>query len=117
MPGPFFWFFALVALVTIVTAVRFALRPAERTLAILRPLCAATAASALASFFMGFANGVAGLQIMMSRAVSAGQPWQSAVHPERILGVVPEMVAPLALAGALLAATWLLVAAGLRRQA
>ncbi len=117
MPGPFFWFFALVALVTLVTAVRFALRPAEKTLSILRPLGAATGASALASFLLGLANGVMGLQMHMTRVVSGGQPWQSAVHPEVILRVIPEVLAPLFLASALLAVCWLLVAVGLRRQA
>jgi hypothetical protein len=116
MHSPFVWFFAFVGLVTIVTAVRFGLHPGERTLSILRPLCAATLASALAAFIVGIANATAGLQIHMARAVAAGESWRSAVHPERILKVVPEALAPLGLASALLAVVWLLVAVGLRRQ-
>ena len=45
MPGPVFWFFPIIGLATLAVAIRFAFRPAERTLAILRPLSAATIAT------------------------------------------------------------------------
>jgi len=116
MPGPFFWFFAIVALVTLATSIRFGVRPAERTLAILRPLCAATIFSALASFFLGVANGLTGLKWNMER-VASNPGAASAVRPEVILGGVIESLAPLILSCAVVAVAWLLVAVGLRRQA
>ncbi len=114
MPGPFFWFFAVVALVTLGTAIRFAIGPAERTLAILRPLCAATIFSALAAFFLGVANGLTGLKMSLERAAGAAS---AAARPEAVLGGVIESLAPLVIGSAVVAVAWLLAAVGLRRQA
>jgi hypothetical protein len=115
MPGPLFWFFPLLGLFTLGQAVRFAFRPAERTLSILRPLVAATIASALAAVLLGTANGLMGLKWAMERAAASGQP--SPVNTAAILGGATESLAALAACAALLAVVWVLVAVGLRRQA
>lgn len=120
MPGPFFWLFVLVGLVTLAAAVRFAIRPAERTLAILRPLSAATVSSALTAVLMGVANGLVGLKWGLERAAAAaasGQPYRSPVRPELIIGGTVESLATLVLCAAILTGVWLCVAVGLRRQA
>lgn len=120
MPGPLFWFFPIVGLATLAMAIRFALHPAERTLAVLRPLRAATVSSALAVTLVGVANGLVGLKMAYERAAAAaaaGQAWQSPVHPETIIGGVVESLAALAVCAALVTVVWLLVAVGLRRQA
>ena len=111
MPGPFFWFFAVVALVTLVAAVAFVIRPSERMLATLRPLCAATIFSALASFFLGVANGLIGLKMRMQHNGA------NAATPDLIIGGVAESLAPLVIGCALVSVAWLLTAVGLRRQA
>jgi len=115
MPGPLFWFFPILGLFTLAQAIRFAFRPAERTLAILRPLTAATGASALAAVLLGTANGLMGLKWAMERAAAAGQP--SPVNVTAILGGATESLAALAAGAALLTVVWVLVAVGLRRQA
>jgi hypothetical protein len=72
MPGPLFWFFPMIGLAALAAAIRFAFRPAERTLAILRPLTGATIASALAAVLLGTANLLVGLKWAMERATAAG---------------------------------------------
>ena len=114
MPGPVFWFFPIIGLATLAMAIRFAFRPAERTLAILRPLTAATIASALTAVLLGAANALNGLKWAMERAAAAGQP--SPVSVTAILGGAIESLAALAACAALLAVVWVLVAVGLRRQ-
>jgi hypothetical protein len=119
MPGPLFWVFPIVGLAALAMAIRFAFRPAERTLAILRPLSAATITSALAAVLLGTANGLVGLRWAMERAVaaaSAGQPAPSPVNVYAILGGAVESLATLAGCAALLTVIWVLVAVGLRRQ-
>jgi hypothetical protein len=111
MPGPVFIFFVLVALATLATAVYFAFRPAERTLGVLRPLCAATTYSALAAFFAGVTNGLFALgRLLDSPAQPAGRP----VVP-LVLGAFAESPIPLVAGFAVVAVAWLLAAAGLRR--
>jgi hypothetical protein len=117
MPGPVFWFFPIIGLATLALAIRFAFRPAERTLAILRPLSAATIASALTAVLLGTANGLTGLKWAMERAARAGQPVPSPVNVPAILGGTIESLAALAACAALLTVVWVLVAVGLRRQA
>ncbi len=114
MPGPFFFFAVIVELVTLATAIRFAFRPAERTLAILRPLCAATAFSSLAAFFLGIANGLAGFNRALERAAD---PTGAAQAYRMLWGGLAEAPAALILGFAILAVSWLLAAVGLRRQA
>ena len=114
MPGPFFFFAVIVGLATLWTAAYFAFRPTEKTLSVLRPLCAATAFSSLAAFFLGVANGLFALQRALERAVdeaARAQVWRI------FLGGLAESPAALILAFALLSVSWLLVAVGLRRQA
>jgi hypothetical protein len=120
MPGLVFWPFPIVGLVTLAVAARFAFHPAERTLAILRPLSAATISSALAAVLMGTANGLAGLKWAVDRAaaaVAAGQPAPPAFSLSSTLGGVMESLGALAACAALLTVVWVLVAVGLRRQA
>ena len=108
MPGPVFFYFALVALATLATAVYFAFRPSERTLGFLRPLCAATTYSALAAFFAGITNGL----FALDRALSAGT-----TPPFRLVAAFKESPIPLIVGLAVVSVAWLLVAVGLRRQA
>ncbi len=113
MPGPFFWFFAIVAVATLATAAKFAFRPAERTLAVVRPLCAATIFSALAAFLLGVANGLVALNGALERAPDAAA--SARVWRELLPGFI-ESPGPLILAFAGVSVAWLLVAVGLRRQ-
>jgi hypothetical protein len=119
MPGPVFWFFPAIGLVTLGVAVRFAFRPAERTLAILRPLSAATIGSALAAVLLGTANLLSGLKWAVGRAAAAaqaGQPAPPAFSLSSTLGGAIETLGALAACAALLTVVWLLVAVGLHRQ-
>jgi hypothetical protein len=112
MPGPVFFFFALVALATLATAAQFAFRPAERTLGILRPLCAATTCSALAAFFAGVTNGLFALgRLLDSPAPAGGKPLVPMV-----IGAFAESPIPLVAGFAVVAIAWVLAAVGLRRQ-
>ncbi len=114
MPGPFFFFAVIVELATLAAAVHFAFRPAEKGLATLRPLCAATIFSSLAAFFLGIANGLVALNRALERATDAAA---SAKVWQVFLGGLAETPAALILGFAILAVSWLLVAVGLRRQA
>jgi hypothetical protein len=119
MPGPVFWFFPIIGLVTLGVAIRFAFRPAERTLAILRPLSAATIGSALTAVLLGAANLLSGLKWAVDRAAAAaaaGQPAPPTFGLSSTLGGAIESLGALAAAAALLTVIWLLVAVGLRRQ-
>ncbi len=114
MPGPFFFFAVIVGLVTLAMAIRFAFRPSEKALSVIRPLCAATAFSSLAAFFLGVANGLFGLSRALERAADAAasaQVWRT------FLAGLAESPAALILGFAILSVSWLLVAVGLRRQA
>jgi hypothetical protein len=113
MPGPVFIFFAVVALATLSTAAYFALRPAERTLGIVRPLCAATTYSALAAFFAGVTNGLYGVSRLIDG--SAG-PGPGRLWPV-VVGAFAESPIPLVSGFAVVSVAWLLVAVGLRRHA
>lgn len=105
MPGPVFFYFALVALATLATAVYFAFRPSERTLGIIRPLCAATTYSALAAFFAGITNGL----VAVARV--------GVIPPSpAVLPMFAESPIPLVAGFAVVSIAWLLVAVGLRRQ-
>lgn len=113
MPGPFFIFAVLVGLVTFATAVYFSFRPMERTLSVLRPLCAATAFSSLAAFFLGIANGLSGLSRALEHAADAAataQVWRM------FLRGLAEAPAALILSFAILCVCYILMAVGLRRQ-
>ena len=115
MPGPFFWFLAIVGLATLAMAVLFAIRPSERTLSVIRSLAAATLCASLAAFFLGVTNGLVFLTRVLERsateAAAPGRMWGTA------LGALAESPAALILGLATLAVVWLLVAVGLRRQA
>lgn len=104
-------FVAIAGLLALGTAIRFAIRPSEQGLAVLRPLSAATTFAALAAFLLGIANA---LVVLVRRLEGAGDPaeaWQV------FLAGLAEGLVPLILACSLLAVCWLLAAVGLRRQA
>jgi hypothetical protein len=111
MPGPVFLFFALVALSALATAAYFAFSPSERTLGIVRPLCAATTYSALAAFFAGVTNGLYGLSRLLDGPTDApARMWPM------VVGGFAESPIPLIAGFAAVSVAWLLVAVGLRRQ-
>ena len=86
-------------------AIAYVLRPAERTLAILRPV-------SLAAIFAAICGLVAGLiAILMGVAATAGPVAMSNVY----VGLSEALVAPFVNFG-LLAAAWLLVAIGMMRR-
>jgi hypothetical protein len=114
MPGPSFWFFSVVALITLATAIRFAFRPQERLLAILRALSAATTFASVGASLAGLANGLIGLSRWMEHAPDAAS---SAMFWPRIVGGLGETPFALVLGFATLTVVWLLVAVGMRRQA
>jgi len=114
MPGPVFIFFALVGVATLATAASFAFRPTERTLGILRPLCAATICSALAAFFAGVTNGLYALTRLLGDTSGGGAA--ARLWPEALRGFAESPI-PLVAGFASVSIAWLLVAVGLRRQA
>lgn len=120
MPSPVFWFFPIVGLAALAVAIRFAFRPAERTLAVLRPLSSATLTSALVAVLLGTANLLSGLKWAVDRAAAAAASGQSAPAPFSLsstLGGAIESLATLAACAALLTVVRVLVAVGLHRQA
>lgn len=107
-------FVAIVGLAALAMAIRFAVRPTERGLAIVRPLSATTTFAALTAFLLGITNALVGVIRRLEAATDAAataKAWQV------FLGGLAEGTVPLILAFALLAVAWLLVAVGLRRQA
>jgi hypothetical protein len=113
MPGYGFWIFLMVSLATLAVATKFAVRPAERTLAILRPMCAAAAFATVASFCLGVTNGLMALSNTLRHAADA-----VALFPiwPTVVGGLAEALMGLVLGSTLLTISWLLVAVGLRRQ-
>ena len=107
MPGPVFFFFAFVGLVTLALAGRFAFRPAERGLTVVRPLAAATIFSSLAAFFAGLTNGLTGMARMRP---------DFPFSPPVMAGAFAEALIALVLGFAVVSVVWLLVAVGLHRQ-
>ena len=88
-------------------AIAYAIRPTEAKLALIRPLSLAGIFAALCSFAVGVATALKG-------------PADASVNPESLrvmLAGLSESFVPLFVAFAFLAVAWLLVAAGLRRQA
>ncbi len=104
-------FVAAAGLLALATAIRFALRPSEQGLAVLRPLSATTTYAALAAFLLGITNALVGLVRRLEAAGDAAVAWRT------FLAGLAEGTVPLILACALLAVAWLLAAVGLRRQA
>jgi len=107
-------FVAIVGLGALGQAIRFAIRPTEHGLAVLRPLSAATTFAALTAFLLGIANalvGVIGRLEAATDAAATAKAWQV------FLAGLAEGTVPLILAFALLAVAWLLAAVGLRKQA
>jgi hypothetical protein len=114
-PGIFIVLFvAIVGLAALWRAIRFALRPTEHGLAVLRPLSAATTFATLGAFLHGV---VTGLLNVVQGLEHAEDPAATAKAWQLFLAGLAEATVPLILAFALLAVAWLLVAVGLRRQA
>jgi hypothetical protein len=106
-------FVAVVALGALATAIRFALRPSERGLAVLRPLSAAATFASLSAFLLGITSA---LVATIRRLEAAAEPAATAEAWRRFLAGLAEATVPLDIAFALLAVAWLLAAVGLRRQ-
>ena len=107
-------FVAIVGLAALAQAIRFAIRPTEHGLAVLRPLSAATTFAALTAFLLGIANALVetiGKLEAATDAAATAKAWRV------FLAGLAEGTVPLILAFALLAVAWLLAAVGLRRQA
>jgi len=107
-------FVAIVGLAALVQAIRFALRPTEHGLAVLRPLSATTTFAALTAFLLGITNALVGT---IGRLEAATDPAATAKAWRVFLAGLAEGTVPLILAFALLAVAWLLAAVGLRKQA
>jgi ABC-type arginine transport system permease subunit len=107
-------FVAIVGLAALATAIRFAIRPTEHGLAVLRPLSATTTFAALTAFLLGITNGLVGA---VRRLEQAGDAAATAAVWRTFLAGLAEATVPLILAFALLTVAWLLAAVGLRKQA
>jgi hypothetical protein len=107
-------FTAVAGLAALWTAFRFAVRPTEQGLAVLRPLSAATTFAALCAGLLGVA---AALVNVVGKLEEAGDPAATAAAWRLFLAGLAEAAAPAGVAFALLAVAWLLAAVGLRRQA
>lgn len=92
----------VVGLATVFTAASFARRPQERTLAILRPLSASTAFTAVSAMLAGSATAL--------KYAAEGAP-----ATQLMAGLAEAAVAGV-LGFAFLAVAWLLAAVGFRRQ-
>ena len=107
-------FVAIVGLGTLWTAIRFAIRPTEQGLAVLRPLSSATTYGALGACLLGVATALVNV---IANLEAAADPAATAAAWRHFLAGLAEGVAPAGVAFALLAVAWLLAAVGLRRQA
>ncbi len=107
-------FVALVGLGALATATRFAIRPTEQGLAVLRPLSAATTFAALCAFLLGVATALVNV---IQKLEDADGPAATAAAWRMFLGGLAEGIVPLGVAFALLAVAWLLAAVGLRKRA
>ena len=97
----------LVSLMPLAVAVAYMIRPSERRLGLMRPLSLAAIFAALNTFLSGVAAGLR--RLPMSRTPSG-------YDVDRIAHGLSESVTPMFVAFGLLAAAWLCVAAGMRRQ-
>ena len=108
------WFAALVGAGALLVAVVYLRRPAERTLAMMRPLSLAAIFAAICSFTSGMAEVLKGM---------GGTLWATRANPTPSINLgavcmgLSETLIALFVANAFLAIAWLLVTAGIRRQA
>ena len=107
-------FVAIVGLAALWTATRFAIRPTERGLAVLRPLSASTSFAGLCALVLGVATALVNV---IEKLEAAADSAATAAAWRHFLAGLAEATAPLGLALALLAVAWLLAAVGLRKQA
>jgi hypothetical protein len=106
-------FVALLGLGALGTAIRFAVRPTERGLSVLRPLSAATTFAALCACLLGIATALVNV---VAKLEAAADPAATAAAWRMFLAGLAEGIVPLGVAFALLSVAWLLAAVGLRRQ-
>jgi len=106
-------FVALLGLGALGTAIRFAVRPTERGLSVLRPLSAATTFAALCACLLGIATALVNV---VAKLEAAADPAATAAAWRMFLAGQAEGIVPLGVAFALLSVAWLLAAVGLRRQ-
>jgi hypothetical protein len=97
----------LVSLVPLGVAVAYMFRPTDRLLALMRPVSLATIFAALNTFLSGLA---ATFRRFSVGATPAGY------DVDRITHSLAETITPMFLASGFLAAAWLCVAVGMRRQ-
>jgi hypothetical protein len=107
-------FVAIVGLGALWTGIRFAIRPSEHRLAVLRPLSTTTTFAALTAFLLGVTNSLVAVTRRLEQAPDAAATAKA--WPVFLAGLA-EATVPLILAFALLTVAWLLAAVGLRRQA
>ena len=91
-------------------AIAYAIRPTEQKLALMRPLTLASIFGALCSFFGGVAVVLQGLAVTLEEKGAT-------VNVGAVLMGFSETIVPIFVAFAFLSVAWLLVAAGMRRQA
>lgn len=97
----------LVGIMPLCVAVAYMIRPGERLLGLMRPLSLAAIFAALNTFLSGLA---AALRHLPSSLTASGY------DIDRIAHGLAESVTPVFVTFGLLAAAWLCVAAGMRRQ-
>jgi len=97
----------LVGVVLMGTAVRFALHPSDRTLALVRPL-------SLGTLFSGLGGTLYGLTVVLTGA-AATETW-SAAGRMRLLAGTAEAAVPIMAACSMLAVAWTLASVGMVRQ-
>lgn len=102
----FVLFILVVGLAAVATAGGFALRPQERTLAILRPLSASTAFATVSAI-------LAGAAMSLKRGADGGVSGEAVTL---LVGGLAESAVAGVLGFALLGVAWLLAAVGFRRQ-
>lgn len=92
--------------IPMVAACRFAFRPSERLLSVMRPLTLGAVFAALCNFVLAIANGFVAVSMMKSLDLSGVQ----------VVGAVfMEGLAPVVASFASLAVAWFLVAIGMRK--
>lgn len=95
-----------ICMTPVLAGVWFAFRPAERLLAIMRPLTLGALFAALCGFVLALANGFSAINRM---------PALDAQSVQIVGAVFMEGLAPVVASFACLAAAWLLVAVGMRK--
>lgn len=97
----------LLCMVPLLAGSRYAIRPSERLLALMRPLTVGAVFSAICTFVLALANGCVDISVM------------SSLDPQAIrsvAAVLTERLAPVMASFASLAVAWFFVAIGMQRS-